>query len=267
MSSILSTHLPVHPRVMLKNTLAEAHRAKLKGRVRQAIGLYEYALTLTSDHAMISSRLAPLLAHEGRHFEAWRQFQKAGRALMRREQPEWALAVYRDATRMLPMEFDAWRITASIERLLERHDHALETLLEGRRRFRSSLHRDQAIALLDLARRLEPWDADIVIDLAQLLQQAGQSQRADDLLDELLEHSPQAELPRIHAARSRITWSPRHVLRWLESFVRALMSTAPQSIRPHYGALRDCPRSPGTTSLASKATISRVKRWAPRSFR
>ncbi len=237
-SSILSTSLPVHPRVLLKNTLVQAHRAKLRGKLRQAISLYEYALTLTSDHAMIASRLAPLLAHEGRHFEAWRQFQKAGRALMRREQPEWALAVYREATRMLPLEFDAWRITASIERLLGRHDHALETLLEGRRRFRGPLHRDQAIALLDLARRLEPWDTDIVIDLAGQLQQAGQAQRADDLLDELLEHSPQAELARIHAARSRMTWSPRHLLRWLESFLQPLIKAAP-SIRPRYGALRD----------------------------
>lgn len=240
--SIVSTSLPVHPRVMLKNTLAQAHRAKLRGKLRQAIALYEYALTLTPDQAMIASRLAPLLAHEGRHFEAWRQFQKAGRALMRREQPEWALAVYREATAMLPLEFDAWRITASIERLLGRPDHALETLLEGRRRFRGPLHRDQAIALLDLARRLEPWDPDIVIDLAGLLQQAGQTQRADALLDALLEHSCAADAPRIHAARSRMTWSPRHLLRWMESFFGPLLRTfsrGPRSQYPDYGALGD----------------------------
>ncbi len=228
---------PVHPHVQLKNTLAEAHRAKLQGRYSHAIILYEHSQTLTHDNAMIASRVAPLLAHEGRHFEAWRQFQRAGRALMRNEHPEWALSVYREATQMLPLEFDAWRICASIERRLGRTDHALETLLDGRRRFRSALHRDQAIAMLGLARKIEPWDRDIVLDLAGLLHQGGQIRRARELLEQLIEHSPEADLSRVLAARSRMTWSPRHAWRWLETFLRGLAPGADPVRRPRLGSM------------------------------
>lgn len=226
------------PQVALKATLAEAHRAKLQGRYGRAVALYEFAQTLTRDHSMIACRLAPLLAHEGRHFESWRQFQRAGRALMRQDHPEWALSIYREATRMLPLEFDAWRICASIERRLGRLDQALETLLEGRRRFRSALHRDQAIALLGLARKLDPWDPDIVIDLAAQLNQAGQIKRARQLLEELIERSPEPDLSRVLAARSRMTWSPGHVWRWLESFVRRFVPGIDPTFKPRFQSLQ-----------------------------
>lgn len=230
---------PAAPSVQLKETLAEAHRAKLQGRYSSAISLYEYAQTLTNNRAMIACRLAPLLAYEGRHFEAWRQFQRAGRALMRDDQPEWALSVYCEATRMLPLEFDAWRICASIERRLGRTEHALETLLEGRRHFRSALYRDQAIALLTLAQKIDPGDLDILIDIANLLHQGGQVRRARALLEERLEHGPETDISRLLAARSRLTWSPRHAFRWFESFLRDLLPRAQHLLRPRFRAMSD----------------------------
>ncbi len=206
-----------------KRILAEAQRAKLRARNARAITLYQYAQSLASDSAEIASRLAPLLALEGRHFEAWRQFQRAGRVLLRQNRTEWALSVFYEATRMLPMECEAWRVCAAIERSLGRMDHALETLLEGRRQFRSALNRDQAISLLELARRIEPWEPDIVIDLACLLSQTGQVDRGLLMLEELIGRCPDEQLSRARAAQLRITWSPCHIWLWLETCVRGLL--------------------------------------------
>ena len=209
---------PSHRRI-----LAEAHREKLRGRYGRAVVLYQYAQSVANDSAEIASRVAPLLALEGRHYESWRQYQRSGRALLKQNRTEWALSVFYEATRMLPKECDTWRVCASIERKLGRLDHALETLLEGRRQFRSALDCDQAIALLGMARHIEPWDTDIVLDLASLLSRIGQIDRALRLLEQLIDHCPDEDLHRIHAAQLRITWSPHHVGLWLETCLRQFM--------------------------------------------
>lgn len=222
--------------INLKQTLVEAHRAKLHGRYGRAIILYQFAQSHAPDSAEIASRLAPLLAHEGRNFEAWRQFQHAGRALVRENHAEWGLSVFYEATRMLPMECDAWRLCASLEKRLGRREHALETLLEGRRQFRSPLHRDQAMSLLELARKIEPWAPDIVTDLAGLLSQSGQHERAQHMLEVLLERCPEDEMSRVLATRSRITWAPTHLWSWAENHLRELMRPRATRLRERFGS-------------------------------
>jgi tetratricopeptide (TPR) repeat protein len=196
-----------------KQLLSEAQRARARGRIKRAIGLYQYTLASEPDSVEIATRLAPLLAFDGRSFEAWRHFRNAGRALLRQGRREWALAIFRDATRCLPQEFEAWRISAELERKLGRRELAFETLLEGRNQFRLALQRDQAIALLELAREVEPWDVDVVVDLSQLLARTGQVTRALDLLEELALHSEADDKRRVRTAQWRITWSPHHA--WL----------------------------------------------------
>lgn len=229
----------LHQREELKRLHAQAQREKLSGRYNRAIILYQLAQSIAPDCAELSSRLAPLLALEGRHFEAWRQFQRAGRSLVRQNHAEWALSIFYEATRMLPTECDAWRMCASLEKKLGRPGHALETLLEGRRHFRSALHRDQAIALLDLARKIEPWDPHIVIDLSSVLSQVGQVTRALNLLEDLIVRCPHDDLAAVLAARSRITWSPRHVWLWLESCYREIVPGEERALRLRFGDSSD----------------------------
>lgn len=229
----------VPQRDMLKDLHIRAQREKRSGHYHRAIILYQLAESVVPDCAEISSRLAPLLAHEGRHFEAWRQFRRAGRSLVRQHQAEWALSIFYEATRMLPTECDAWRMCASLERRLGRPSHALEALLEGRRHFRSALHRDEAISLLDLARKIDPWDPHIVIDLSALLNQVGQTTRALGMLEELIARCSETDLSSALAARARITWSPRHVWSWLESSFGTIVPGGERALRLRFGASPD----------------------------
>jgi tetratricopeptide (TPR) repeat protein len=202
-----------------RRILNEAQRARARRRFRRAIALYQEALAAEPDNYEIVSRLAPLLAFDGRHFEAWRYFRAAGQALLRDKHPEWALALFREASHCLPHEFDAWRVSSEIERKLGRVDLAYETLLTGRNHFRSPIHRDQAVALLELARRIEPWDPVVVIDLAGLLARTDRVDRALALLERYADRCARCDLAKVRAAQWRITWSPHHAWQWLSALL------------------------------------------------
>lgn len=205
-----------------KRLMLEAQRARARGRHRRAIVLYQYAQSREPGCAEIAARLAPILAYEGRHYEAWRQFRAAGKILLRQGRVEWALSIFHEATRCMPQECEAWRVSAELERKLGRDEQALQTLIEGRSHFRSALRRDQAIALLEQAREIEPWHPDVTVDLAGLLSQTGQGARALEILEELAQQSDESLATRARAAQFRITWSPQHAWLWLTSAVPRL---------------------------------------------
>lgn len=212
--------------------VAQAQRARRGGRRRRAIALYQRALALEPDDLEVALALAPLLAWEGRHFESWSLFRHAGKSLLRSGRLEWCLSVFKDATRCLPFEFEAWRICAELEQKLRRPEDARETLLEGRQHFRSPALRGQAVALLKLARELDPWHPEIVIDLAQL---TGQNEQEDDALD-LLRHLAlrcgARDVRRIRAAQLRMTWSVRFALLWWTALWQELRGNSGQPTPP-----------------------------------
>lgn len=214
---------PAQPQAFQRrDILNEAQRARARGRFQRAVQLYEYVLAVDPDDLEAAARLAPLLALLGRNFEAWRRFRCVGKQLLAQRRTEWALAVFRDATRCLPQEFEAWRITAEIERKLGRPEAAYETLLDGRTRFRTMLQRDQAVALLELALEIDPWAPDVLMDLAQLYARGGQEERAIAVLEGLARRSDGAWPRRVRAAQWRITWSPQHAWLWLNAAIPIL---------------------------------------------
>jgi thioredoxin-like negative regulator of GroEL len=212
--------------------VAQAQRARRAGRRRRAIALYQRGLALEPDDIEVALALAPLLAWEGRHFEAWSLFRQAGKALLRGGRLEWCLAVFKDATRCLPFEFEAWRICAELEQKLRRPEDARETLLEGRQHFRSPALRGQAVALLKLARSLDPWHPDIVIDLAQLTAQNEQEEDALDLLRHLALRCSARDIRRVRAAQLRMTWSVRFAVLWWNALWHELRDTRRQPSQP-----------------------------------
>ena len=82
---------------------------------------------------------------------------------------EQAAALYREATRCLPYQLEAWEALAETERRRGRTREAFEVYLEARQRFRGRGRREEAIHLLREARDLVAWDPKLVVDLARLL--------------------------------------------------------------------------------------------------
>jgi tetratricopeptide (TPR) repeat protein len=200
-----------------KAQLAQAHRLSANRDERRAVALYRQLLMDDPGDVQVAMRLAPLLAKRGEEFEAWRLFGEAGRRLLRARRNEQALAVFREACRYLPNQFDAWRIRAEIELKLGWEETALETLLDGRQRFRSAHCRAQAIGLLCMARTIEPWEPTLLLDLARLYTQNDQVEQALELLVALSIRTHGSMKRRVRGAQLRITWSPRHLAAWTKA--------------------------------------------------
>ena len=202
-----------------KQLLADAHRARNRRQDRRAIALYKRVLREDPRNVEVALRLAPLLARRGEGFEAWQLFRTAARTLARERRYEECLHVYTEACRFVPFEFDAWRLRAELEMKLGREDTAFETLLDGRTQFRDVRTRAQAIALLTRARNLEPWDPEVVLDLARLYARTDQADAALELLGTLAVREERSQVSRrIRSLQLRTTLSPRYAWLWFCSW-------------------------------------------------
>jgi len=204
-----------------KQLIAEAHRARNRGRNRQAIALYRRILIDEPKNTEVALRAAPLLAYHGASFEAWQLFSSAANVLLRGRRIEAGLGVLREACRCVPHEFEAWRQCARLEIKLKRDETAHQTLLEGRQHFRTPQTRAQAIALLTRARSIEPWDPEVCIDLARLYMGTDQVEVALELLASLAERARGPELRKVRALQWRITLSFRDGWLWLRALLTA----------------------------------------------
>jgi tetratricopeptide (TPR) repeat protein len=209
-----------------KQLIADAHRARIRGRDRQAIALYRRILVEEPRNAEVALRAAPLLAYHGAGFEAWQLFRAAVSELLRGRRAEAGLGVLREACRCVPHEYEVWVRRARLELKLGRGEEAYQTLLEGRQHFRTSHTRAQAIALLTRARAIEPWDPEVCIDLARLYMRTDQVEVALELLSALPERAHGPDLRKVRALQWRITLSFRDGWLWL----RALLTS--QRARP-----------------------------------
>jgi tetratricopeptide (TPR) repeat protein len=202
-----------------RHLLDAANEARSRGKKCKAITIYRHILSEDGDDLEIAFQLAELLAAEGEGFEAWNLFRNIGRAHMRARRHDQCLATFQEATRSLPFEFEAWRITAELLLKFGREEQAQLILLEGRRQFRTRFDRAQAIELLRLARKIEPWDHSVVMDLAGLYAQSDQPREALLLLDRLAVHSEGSELRALRWTQLLISHSFRSLRLWLRTFM------------------------------------------------
>lgn len=198
--------------------LTEAHRARNKGRVRAAIRLYRRILVENPRNLEVALRVAPMLACAGESFEAWQLYRRAALEYARARKYTECLAVYREACRFVPFEFEAWRLCAELQLKMKRPDNAFETLVDGRTHFKGPRSRAQAIALLTRAREIEPWDDFLLLDLAELYAANDQTDLALELLSTLSCRVSGRELRRVRRLQFRLTLSPRFLYLWLRSF-------------------------------------------------
>ena len=198
--------------------LTQAHRARNRGRSRAAIRLYRRILVENPSNLEVALRVAPMLAWAGEAFEAWQLYRRAALEFARTRQYTECLAVYREACRFVPHEFEAWRLCAELQLKMKKPDGAFETLIDGRMNFGGPQTRAQAIALLTRAREIEPWDDTLLLDLAELYVKNDQSDLALELLSTLSCRLSGPRLRRVRRLQLRLTLAPRFLLLWLRAF-------------------------------------------------
>jgi tetratricopeptide (TPR) repeat protein len=215
---VLILPAPLHPvRGREFQLLTEAHRARNKGRNRLAIRLYRRILTENPNNFEVALRVAPMLAVAGEDFEAWQLYRRVAREYAREKQFTECLAVYREACRFVPYEFDAWRLCAELQLKMNRPEGAFETLIDGRMHFGGPNTRAQAIALLTRARSIEAWDDDLLLDLAQLYAGNDQRDMALELLGMLACRVNGRALRRVRYLQWKITLSFRFLFLWVRT--------------------------------------------------
>jgi len=198
--------------------LEQAARARSRRQWRRAIALYRQVLCAEPNNVEIHERLAPLLAATRQDFDAWNSYRAIAHAALREGREDRGVAVFREATRALPQEIQAWQ---GLARLLVRQadlDGAVEVLLEGSRQFRSQFHRPHAIHLLRRARAVDPWHFETVLELAIHLGRADQQSEATMLLEGLAERCQERQLRRVRAAALAVAPGPRSLMRWITSW-------------------------------------------------
>jgi hypothetical protein len=120
----------------------------------------------------------------------------------------------------LPREAQTWQAAARLLAKRGQNREAIETLLEGSRRFRSPRLRPQAIHLLRRARELDPWDFQLVFELARLLRRSGQRHESGLLLDGLAQRCGGERLRRVRGAQLRLAPGLGSAWRWLHAALR-----------------------------------------------
>ena len=146
--------------------LAEAARARTKGKTKKAVALLETVLEHEPSNAELHRRIAPMLAGVKRMSDAWTSYRIAVASLVRAGFVDQAVGVLREAAGSLGRERAVWEQLADAEQQRGRPIDAHEALLEGRQRFRARRDRPEAIKLLLRARKLAPSHFEANFDLA-----------------------------------------------------------------------------------------------------
>lgn len=205
------------PRYDRTRILSEAARARARGRRRKAIELYRRVLLVEPANVEIHVKVAPLLAQSGEGFDAWQSYRCAARAYLEDGHFEKALAVYHEAAEVLPRELEPWLAIAEVERERQRPKDAVRALLDGRVKLRRRRYRPQAICLLRGVQAIEPWQPEVVLDLAKLLARSRQTYEASALLRELAPRVGGRMLRRVRAAQWRREPTLAHTWLWIRA--------------------------------------------------
>ena len=197
--------------------LRQAREQVRQKKYKRALPLLRQLVAREPRNPELHALIASPLASQGHAFEAWESYRIAALALYKHEKKQPALDLYTDATRRVPLVFEAWVARAEIERELCRPDAALATLIEGREHFGKRRHRPQAISLLRRALEIDPKSHELILDLAGLLSRSRQKDEALYLLEGLARKSRGADLKAVYKAQWSIFPSLSNTWRWMRA--------------------------------------------------
>jgi tetratricopeptide (TPR) repeat protein len=197
--------------------LETAGKAQAKGKRKKAIVEYRKLLKTDPQDYVVHGKIAPLLAEAQKFSESWSSFKAAGEGYLHKGFDDKARSVYIQATRYLPNEIEAWEAVVGLQLDKGQRADALKTLFDGRRHFRRSSHRQEAIHLLRMAWDISPWHFEVTFDLAQLLAKTGEKEEALKLLNGLAERERGRNLRHIRGAILRTSPAIGSLWRWLRT--------------------------------------------------
>jgi tetratricopeptide (TPR) repeat protein len=197
--------------------LAEAARARAKGKAKKALALLETVLRHEPSNAELHRRIAPLFAGAKRMSDAWKSYRIAVASLVKAGFVDQAVGVLREAAGHLGRERAVWEELAEAEQQRGRPIDAHRALLEGRQRFRARRDRAEAIRLLLAARKLAPAHFEANFDLAGLLGRTGARGPAARILTELAARAHGTQLWRTRRRQLVLSPTPAAFWRFLRS--------------------------------------------------
>ncbi len=194
-----------------RKLLANAGKARKKGKAKRAIEAYRRILEAEPHDTEVHRKIAPLLARVGQHQAAMKSFAQAAQGLIRRGFEAHALGVCREATAFYPRQVELWEAIARLRLKAANAPDAVNALLEGRNHFRRRKHLSEAIRLLERAHGIEPKNVTVRLDLARLLRRSGQRGKARAILAKLEAQVAGRMLRRVRLAQFRNDPSARTV--------------------------------------------------------
>ncbi|MFQ5989562.1 MAG: tetratricopeptide repeat protein [Candidatus Methylomirabilales bacterium] len=201
--------------------LAAAEKARSKGRLRKAIAEYRKVLDVDPDDHVIHGKVAPLLAERKRLDEAWSSFVAAGDGYNQHGYINQAVSIYTQAARYLPRKREVWETIARLQEERGLPADGVKALLDGTRYFRRRDDRPEALHLLRLACKIQPWHFEATFLLAKVLAKAGDKGEAQELLTELAERVQGRNRRRARAALFRMSPSLGAAWHWVRAAIAA----------------------------------------------
>lgn len=195
--------------------LAEADRARLRGRVKKAVAGYRKALESDPTDPSVNVKLGPLLARLGEAEEGARCFRTAAKRHLDAGFTDRAAAVNLAATAVFPLDAGFRLELSRINVARGRKQDGVQALLDGGKAQMKAKNPEGAAVLYNRALALEPWHLETGLALVPVLARTGRADEARALVDGLVQRY------RGHARR-RIRWVAFRVWPGLGTFWRWL---------------------------------------------
>lgn len=179
--------------------VADADRARARGRVRKAVAGYRKALESDPSDPSVNVKLGPLLARLGDADGGAQCFRRAAKRHLDLGFMDRAAAVNLAASGVFPLEAGFRLEVSRLNVLRGRRQDAVQVLLDGGLAQAKARRPDVAASLLGKALEIEPWHLDTCLALVPILARNGHPEGARKYLDGLEQRHP-------GPARRRIRW-------------------------------------------------------------
>lgn len=199
--------------------VAEADRARARGRVKRAVAGYRQALESDPSDASVNVKLAPLLARLGDAEGGASCFRAAAKKHLDAGFLDRAAAVNLAASGVFPLDAGFRLEVARLNVARGRKQDAVAALVDGGRAL-ARARRPDAAALLGRALELEPWHLEAGLALAPVLGRSGRADEARALVAGLDARIRGPARRRVRWVAFRLSPGPRTFWRWLRAGAR-----------------------------------------------